>query len=62
MKRKFASLMVVVFLLVLLVQGCWSRREVSELAIVIGVAVDLTPDGKYLLTIQFSKPGEISGG
>ena len=42
--------------------GCWSRKELGELAIVLGVGVDRTPDGQVRLTLQLAKPRAFAGG
>lgn len=38
--------------------GCWDRRELNELGTVVGMAIDTTDDGMYLVTIQVVDPGE----
>lgn len=48
-----------VTLCMLLLTGCWSRRELNELLIVLGVAVDWE-DGEYLVSFQVVNPSEIS--
>ena len=62
MRRKIASLLVILVLMTVFQHGCWSRKEMNELALALGAAVDRTPEGKYLLTLQFAKPGEFAGG
>ncbi len=42
--------------------GCWSRKELSELAIVLGAGVDRTPDNQVRLTLQLARPGAFVGG
>lgn len=49
----------VITLCLLLLTGCWSRRELNELLIVLGVGVDWE-DGEYLLSFQVVNPSEIS--
>ena len=53
---------------ILLLDGCWGKREVEELALLIGVGIDLgQKPGTYLITEQFSIPkkggvtGEVTG-
>ncbi|CAM4340766.1 spore germination protein KC [Paenibacillus endophyticus] len=48
-----------VLLCMLLLTGCWSRRELNDLLIVLGVAVDWE-DGEYLVSFQVVNPSEIS--
>lgn len=44
-------------MLTILLGGCWSRKEVTEIAIVLGAGVDLTAEGPLRLTVQIAKPG-----
>ena len=57
---------IVVLLLCLLpVAGCWDRREVNDMAIVIAMAMDKEPNGQYRLSVQVplvSSLGSTSGG
>ncbi|MGO4108502.1 Ger(x)C family spore germination protein [Paenibacillus sp. YAF4_2] len=46
-------------LCLLMLSGCWSRRELNELLIVLGVGVDWE-DGHYLVSYQVVNPSEIS--
>ncbi|MCR4442676.1 MAG: Ger(x)C family spore germination protein [Peptococcaceae bacterium] len=41
--------------------GCWSRREINELAIVLGAGIDLAAEGQMRLTVQFAKPASFAG-
>jgi spore germination protein KC len=49
----------VLILCLLMLTGCWSRRELNELLIVLGVGVDWK-DGEYLMSFQVVNPSEIS--
>lgn len=62
MKREIAIISKVVILVFILIcqTSCWSRHELSELAIVSGMAIDKLDD-EYLLTVQVVNPGEIAG-
>jgi len=42
--------------------GCWDRRELNEVAIVLGTGVDLTEDNQLRLTVQLAKPAGFAGG
>lgn len=42
--------------------GCWDRREISELAVVLGTGIDWTPQGKIRLTVQVARPTAFVGG
>jgi len=58
--KKAALLLLIILTLVL--GGCWSRREMNELAIVLGAGVDRTPDNKVQLTLQLARPAAFTGG
>jgi spore germination protein KC len=61
MKRKLVFLIVLMTMPVLL-SGCWSKKELTDLAIVAAMGVDKTDDGKYALTLQIINPGNVAGG
>ncbi|WP_058303397.1 Ger(x)C family spore germination protein [Gorillibacterium timonense] len=43
--------------------GCWNRKEVNNILIVLGAGIDSLPDGKIELTAQFfNSAGKSSGG
>lgn len=52
------KLMVVLLSMIpILVTGCWSRREINELAFVTAIAVDQEAErGEYRITVQVAKP------
>ncbi|MGN7455702.1 Ger(x)C family spore germination protein [Paenibacillus pasadenensis] len=43
----------------LLLSGCWSRRELNDLLVVLGMGIDWV-DGQYLVSFQVVNPSEIS--
>lgn len=43
----------------LFVSGCWSYKELTDINVVTGVGLDMTEDGKFLLTVQVAEPGAI---
>jgi spore germination protein KC len=47
---------------VLLLTGCWNRREVNEIAIVTAVAIDLESDQQLRVTILVLDPARGGGG
>lgn len=54
---------ILVFLILSLLSGCWDARELGSLAIVAAVGIDLADkSGKLLITIQIIKPGEVKSG
>ncbi|MFF2596753.1 Ger(x)C family spore germination protein [Priestia megaterium] len=61
MKRKGAFLLLLMTMAVLL-SSCWSKKELTDLAIVAAMGVDKTKSGKYHLTLQIINPGNVAGG
>jgi spore germination protein KC len=57
-KRNAFLLAFVVFLL-MFVTGCWSRRELNDLAIVGAIGIDKV-GGKYEVSVQVTDPSEVS--
>jgi len=45
-----------------LLGGCWSRKEIAEVAVVLGTGVDWTADGRIRLTVQIARPTAFVGG
>ncbi|PJW13523.1 spore gernimation protein KC [Geobacillus sp. Manikaran-105] len=41
--------------------GCWSKKELTDLAFIIAVGLDKTKDGKYLASFQVVNPGNVAG-
>ncbi|MBU8589989.1 Ger(x)C family spore germination protein [Priestia megaterium] len=61
MKRKWSVLLLMILVTVLL-SSCWSKKELTDLAIVSAVGIDKTKDGKYHITLQIINPGNVAGG
>lgn len=64
MKSRIGFLLkiIICLLLILSTTGCWSRREMDTLAIVMGVGIDESKEpGQVQLTAQIVKTGEIKG-
>lgn len=51
--------LIVLSLLSLMLTGCWDKRELNELALVMGLGIDKIDD-EYLASIQVVLPGEVS--
>ncbi|WP_274307088.1 Ger(x)C family spore germination protein [Solibacillus daqui] len=45
--------------LILILSGCWSKRELNELAIVAALGIDYI-DGEYAISVQVINPGQVS--
>ncbi|MEH7215319.1 Ger(x)C family spore germination protein, partial [Priestia megaterium] len=61
MKRKGVFLLLMMSMTFLLT-SCWSKKELTDLAIVAAMGVDKTKDGRYHLTLQIINPGNVAGG
>ncbi|MEB2277708.1 Ger(x)C family spore germination protein [Bacillus sp. ILBB4] len=61
MKRKGAFLLLMMMITFLL-SSCWSKKELTDLAIVSAIGVDKTKGGSYHLTLQIINPGNVAGG
>lgn len=48
-------------LMTLVLSGCWSRKELNELAVSIGLGIDQTENG-YLVTTQIVAPRQAASG
>ena len=56
---KTASALSVLLVVCGLLAGCWSKHELNELAIVVGLGVD-NEDGRYRVTVQIVNPGAVT--
>ncbi|MFC4184102.1 Ger(x)C family spore germination protein [Saccharococcus thermophilus] len=59
--QKAAKLLFVCVHLILL-SGCWDRKEVNDLALIVGLGIDQTKDGKIMLTVELIVPKAVGGG
>ncbi|RKN85343.1 Ger(x)C family spore germination protein [Paenibacillus ginsengarvi] len=57
--RRMASLHLCLLLLALFLTGCWSRRELNDLGIAVGLSMDKTGD-EYEISVQIVDPSEVS--
>jgi len=53
---KITVYLTAVTLLMTVASGCWSRKEIEDLAFVVAVGVDMSPSGNIQITAQFAKP------
>ncbi|MED4116788.1 Ger(x)C family spore germination protein [Priestia megaterium] len=60
MKRK-GVLLLLMMTMTLLLSSCWSKKELTDLAIVSAMGVDKTEDGRYTVTLQIINPGNVAG-
>jgi len=61
MKRKGVFLLLMMTM-TLLLTSCWSKKELTDLAIVAAMGLDKTKDGRYHITLQIINPGNVAGG
>lgn len=59
MQNKWTNALVITLFLTLLT-GCWSRKELNDIGIVSGMAIDKGNDGKYELTVQMVAPAQVA--
>ena len=58
MKRRLLA-MVILSITMLLMTGCWNNRDLTEMAILTGLGIDLTEDENIMITAQIIKPGAV---
>ncbi|MCM3584562.1 Ger(x)C family spore germination protein [Mesobacillus maritimus] len=61
MKRK-SFILVLYFGCFLTLTGCWSQKELTDLAIISAMGIDLTENGEYASTLQIINPSNVAGG
>jgi spore germination protein KC len=59
--QKAAKILFICVHLILL-SGCWDRTEVNDLALIIGLGIDQTKDGKIMITAELAVPKAVGGG
>ena len=59
MNRK-ALLLSLLMLMPIFITGCWSRREMNDLAIAVGIGIDKVGD-QYKVSVQVVEPGQVAG-
>ncbi len=59
---KKVFLLIICLLIITMVSGCWDRRELNELAIIMAAGVDITDEGKTELTLQLARPPAFTSG
>ncbi|MFC5469609.1 Ger(x)C family spore germination protein [Cohnella suwonensis] len=59
MKRSRILMVSLAIVLSYSLTGCWNRRELNELAIVLAAGIDLVDGGKYRVTVQAADPSQM---
>jgi spore germination protein KC len=57
--KSFIRLTACLLTIVLLLSGCWSRKELNDIAIAEGVGIDMAGD-QFELTVQIVNPGSVT--
>ncbi|MFJ8235489.1 Ger(x)C family spore germination protein [Ureibacillus sp. NPDC094379] len=47
---------------ILFLSGCWSQKEINELAIISAMSIDKNEEGQYVKTLQLINPSNVAGG
>lgn len=55
-------LVLIITMSMLLMAGCGTKADIEKLSIVQAMGIDITPDGKYLVSLQILKVQKQSGG
>lgn len=57
--KRISALILLNLAVSLLLSGCWSRRELNDLAIAVAAGVDKVGD-RYRLSVQVAIPGQVA--
>jgi spore germination protein KC len=47
---------------IVLLSGCWSNKELTDLAFIAALGIDKNEEGRYVGTFQIVNPGSVAGG
>ncbi len=61
MNHKWSFLCLMLTVIVLL-SGCWSNKELTDLAFIAAFGIDKNEEGRYVGTFQIVNPGNVAGG
>ncbi|WP_245917761.1 Ger(x)C family spore germination protein [Alteribacillus bidgolensis] len=56
------SFILLLLINMIILSGCWSNRELPDLALVSALGIDKAENGQYVGTIQVINPGNVAGG
>ncbi|MFX3661685.1 MAG: Ger(x)C family spore germination protein [Ectobacillus sp.] len=57
---KKGCIILLTLIMIVPLAGCWSRRELNDLAIAVGLAIDKTGKNEYLISVQVVDPSEVT--
>src|SRR5690606_32623535 len=52
----------ILFSVLIFLSGCWSKKELTDIAIISAFGIDKNDKGQYVGTIQVINPGNVTGG
>lgn len=55
-------LLIITFICVVFLPGCWSQKELTDLALVSALGIDKNKEGKYVVTFQIVNPNNVAAG
>lgn len=58
--KRMGLLLCICILMTISITGCWSRRELNDLAIAVGMGIDKS-GSKYHVSVQVVEPAEVAG-
>lgn len=59
---KKARKIILVITILILLNGCWGRKELNDLNVILGMALDRTEEQKFYITVLGADPTNASGG
>ncbi|MDP4163998.1 MAG: Ger(x)C family spore germination protein [Bacillota bacterium] len=54
------KVLIFIIFLIPILTGCWSAKEISDLAIATGMGIDKNDKGEFIISIQLINPGEVA--
>ncbi len=57
--KRILTLLFLQIVFIIILTGCWSKREIDELSIATAIGIDKTEDG-YIVSAQLINPGEVA--
>jgi len=62
-KKNISRIILIIIISLVILNGCWDRRELDNLAIVQALGFDLAPDQRHvMISVMIAIPSQISGG
>jgi spore germination protein KC len=60
--KKQLTIILITFLCIPVLSGCWNQKELTDLALVMALGIDKGKDQKFKLSFQLVNPGNVSSG